>query len=474
MPYTRTRGQPSSAARRQVAEPTAPRSTARPSFTLITSESDQWVSGTASRRMRTGRDWLRAVRWMVAAGVRKGANATTIRVAEDIAARMHRSKDGTVAYCQTAMQKRLGLSERCVAAHIAILRELGLLAWVERGSSLRNSLRSRHGDAFGPGMGFRRSATIYAPVAPRAWDDAMGHRIDGEGYWARQCGVTEAGRTRAVAEVQDDRQKRQLKPVDNSDSCTPSGTVPQPRTTPASSGGSQDTARTRTLQTSSRRPTKRHRAKASTAFTPQQAAYSIRETRFVKLHTWWTQGSCDRQLAHSLRPLYSAGWSAEDCTRELARWRVPFRPRHVAAYVTSEIRRRANTGELCLPDDSVRPYRQVPARETTEAERRGVMAAKWQALYGPAWDASAEIRRVCHERLRAHQTPECGQERRATALGEARPERVLLTSAEIEQLHARFSPLRSGEDLWAEVEERAAARAQGATWETAPAVVEPR
>ncbi|MGW4549993.1 hypothetical protein ACWEN4_27160 [Streptomyces violaceorubidus] len=443
-------------------------------FTLITSKSDQWVSGTASRRVRTRRDWMKAVRWMVAAGVRKGANATTVRVAEDIAARMYRSKDGTVAYCQAAMQRRLGLSERCVAVHVAILRELGLLAWVERGSSLRNSLRSRRGDAFGPHMGFRRSATIYAPVAPRAWDDAMGHRIDGEGYWARQCGVTEEGRTQAVAQVQNDQQRRQLKPVDNSDSCTPSVWVPKPRTTSTSSGSSQDTARTRAQRSGSQQSKGGHRAKGATAFTPQQAAYFILETQFVKLHTWWTQGSCVRQLAYALRPLYSAGWSAQDCARELARWTVPLRPHRVAAYVASEIRRRANTGLLYLPDGSVKPYRQAPVRETTEPERLGAMAAKWRAEYRPAWDASAEIRRMCRERLRAQQTPGRRQGRRPTALAEARPERVLLTSVEIEELHAHFAPIRSCEDLWAEAEERAAARVQSGTWESAPVIVEPR
>ncbi|MEU1824258.1 hypothetical protein ABZ502_17745 [Streptomyces abikoensis] len=81
---------------------------------------------------------------MVAAGARRGANGTTVRIAQDIADRMHRSKDGTVAYCLASMQQRLRLSERCIALHVAILRELGLLAWVERGSSMRNALRTRH------------------------------------------------------------------------------------------------------------------------------------------------------------------------------------------------------------------------------------------------------------------------------------------------------------------------------------------
>ncbi|MGW1815571.1 hypothetical protein ACWCQM_18665 [Streptomyces sp. NPDC002125] len=113
-------------------------------------------------------------------------------------------------------------------------------------------------------------------------------------------------------------------------------------------------------------------------------------------------------------------------------------------------------------------------RETTEPERLGAMAAKWQAEYGPAWDASAEIRRMCRERLRAQQTPGRRQGRRPTALAEARPERVLLTSAEIEELHAHFAPIRSCEDLWAEAEERAAARVQSGSWESAPVIVDPR
>ncbi|MEU1824257.1 hypothetical protein ABZ502_17740 [Streptomyces abikoensis] len=151
---------------------------------------------------------------------------------------------------------------------------------------------------------------------------------------------------------------------------------------------------------------------------------------------------------------------------------MPLRPRHVASYVSAEIRRRVNTGALFLPDGSVSPYRQVPVREVTEAERFAGMAAKWQAEFGPAWDASFEIRRLCRERIVAQQTPRYrrGQSGRANALADARPDQV---SAEIERLHERFVPARSCEDLWAEAEERTAARIQGDTWEYAPAVIRP-
>lgn len=474
MPYSRARCQSSSAARRQIDKASTSNVPSLVAFALIRAEHEQWVTSTASRRMRKRRHWMEAVRWMVGAGLRKGANATTLRVAEDIAARMHRSKDGTVAYCQAGMQTRLHLSARCIAHHVAILRELGLLAWVERGSSMRNALRARHGEHFGPNIGFRRSATIYAPVAPPVWDDAMGHRIDGTGYWARQCGVTDEGREQAIEAVQARQKARPRSAVDNSGSCTPSVVVPKPRTTSTSRGTSKDTPRKRAEQSPDHRPKRESRSKGSSGWTPRQTAYAIRQAQFVRLHTWWTQGSCVRQLAFALRPLFRAGWSGEDCARELARWAVPLRPRHVASYVTSEIRRRANEGLLYLPDGSVKPYRQVPVRETSEQERLAAMAQKWRAEFGPAWEASAALRRLCRERVVAQQTPGRRRDRRPRGLDAARPDRVLLTSAEIELLHSRFARIRSCEDLWAEVGERAAERVRSGTWEYAPAVVEPR
>jgi hypothetical protein len=386
---------------------------------------------------------MTAVHSMVAARFHPSANHTTITVAEDIADRMHRSKDGTVAYCLHAMVRRLGLSRSCISKHIAILRELGLLAWVEKGSARRNALRTRLGDRFGPGGGFKRSATIYAPVAPPVWDRAEGRRVKGHGYNARVVGVTDTGRERAIAAAR----RRAPKPSHAPGPWTPSVRVPKPRTREVSvSGGLKDTPHAARPKNTPRRT-----AKGLTGWSPQQAARAMADARTVQLHTWWTQGACVRQLAYALRPLLAAGWSADDCARELARWNVTARPRRAGAYVAAEIRRRANTGALLLPGGSVKPYRQAPADEHRYQA--------WMELRREAaerrWEETAHLR----ARVRSL-VPKARAERRRVPRGlrEAQPDRVLTPSSTLAALAARGCGFRSGEDLWAEAEEIAAAR----------------
>jgi hypothetical protein len=446
MPHARAHCQPNPATRRQinaVTSDTEERSAL--GFQLVADEPDQWVARTASRRIRTPEHWLTAVVFMVGAGFCPGAGATTLRVAEDIAARMAGSQDGTVAYCLDGMVKRLGLSRRCIANHIGFLRVLGLLAWVERGSSLRNALRGR--DGFGPGVGFKRSATIYAPVAPPVWDRAHGRRLDGTGYRARVIGVTEQGRALAVAEARAKQgnppvDNRSSEPVDNSGPCTPSVGVPKPRTSSTVGERSTDTTRKRAA---------RGRGRHSARWTPRQASLAMLKAREVQLHTWWAQGSCVRRFAYSLRPLMAAGWSWEEIGRELGRWKVPLRPRNVAAYVSAEIRRRVNDGSLLLPGSSVRPYRQAPAVE----DRYVTWLARRAVEFADRWDTTQHLRAEVRSTAGAGRSPGA---RIPRGLQDADPSRVLLTSEEIVRLQANAPVYRSGADLWAEVEERAAAR----------------
>ncbi len=461
MPHALARCQPIPATRRQINEVTASAEASAHGFTLVREEAEQWVSHTRSRRVPRRRDWLKAVRWMVAQGFRDGTNETTLRIAEDIAARMYRSKDGTVAYCLAGMMARLRLSRRCVAKHVQFLRELGLLAWAEKGSSLRNAVRARKGTAFGPHDGFKRSATIYAPVAPPAWDEHQGLRIDGLGYWARVQGVTHTGRQIGIEDAQDDARAAEEQqgtnhpgePVDNSGSCTPSVRTPKPRTTARDSGGKKDRARTRAPRCGK---TPGLREKGSTGWTPAMTAAAMNSARLVQLHTWWTQGSCVRELGYALRPLFAAGWSWEMCARQLAGWSVPLRPRHVGSYVASEIRRRVNAGLLFLPDGSVRPYRQAPADDGRYQNwlrrRRDQAARRWEETAG----LREQVRRLMPAGRKAKRVPR--------GLVDARPERVLLSSAEIKEILTKTPSFRSCEDLWAEAEARAAARLEGCTW----------
>ena len=136
----------------------------------------QHIEHTASRRSGP-RKWLRAVRWLIGAGLHPKANATTQAVADDLAARMDYDL-GHVLYGMDAMAARLQLDPSNVRRHVRYLRELGALAWVQRGTRA-NSRRSK-GET-----GYAGTATVYAAVIPASYDHAMGHRVIGTGYAAR-------------------------------------------------------------------------------------------------------------------------------------------------------------------------------------------------------------------------------------------------------------------------------------------------
>lgn len=136
----------------------------------------QELETTASRK--TGpRRWLRSVHWLIAAGIHPKANATTLRVAEGLATRMDYDT-GHARYCLTETAARLGIDRSTVKRHVAMLRELGALAWHTHGTK-RNVLRGR-GKA-----GYAGTATIYAAVIPAVYDDAMGYQRIGTGYETR-------------------------------------------------------------------------------------------------------------------------------------------------------------------------------------------------------------------------------------------------------------------------------------------------
>jgi hypothetical protein len=457
--------------------------TSRYVFDLVCDPDAQEIGSTASRRLRRAADFLAAVQFMVGAGFHPKAGRTTLQLAEVFAARMSRSKDGHFPFSAEATARELGLKRRAVFNHARYLRELGLIAYVEHGSK-RNVLRTRYGAAWTREHGYRSTATLFAAVTPRIWDEAMGRRIEGTGYAARQVGVTDAGRELAVAEAVEKQRARQgrqqTKPVDNSGSCTPSVVVPQPRTSGSVDGGIKD----RTRERACRKKSLKHRAKGATGWSVARTAAAMQEARWVQLHTWWTQGSCVRQLAYALRPFFEAGWTWEEIARELARWTVPLRPRHVAAYVASEIRRRVNTGMLFLPDGLVAPYRQPETStwddgETLLGPRYAAMQA-WKArTFRPAAARAAaafeEIRRVLARNAEPRRTP-TAQECHVPG---AHPENVLLTREEIDALLENSHPVVACETLWAQAEEAAEHRieAEGRrdSWEYwPPALPEPR
>lgn len=445
-------------------------------FDLVCDSGAQEIGTTASRRLRRAADFLAAAQFMVGAGFHPKACRTTLLLAEVFAARMSRSKDGHFPFSVEATARELGLKRRAVFNHARYLRELGLIAYVEHGSK-RNVLRTRHGAAWTSEHGYRGTATLFAAVAPRVWDEAMGRRIGGEGYTARQLGVTDAGRELAVAKAVEKQQERQARqqtePVDNSGTCTPSVVVPQPRTSGSVDGGIKD----RTRERACREKSPKHRAKRTTGWSAAKTAAAMQEARWVQLHTWWTQGSCVRQLAYALRPFFEAGWTWEEIARELARWTVPLRPRHVASYVASEIRRRVATGTLFLPDGLVAPYRQPEAStwddgETPHGPRYAAMQAWKASTFRPAAARAAaafeEIRRVLAHHARPRRTPTAPE----CHVPGAHPENVRLTREEIGTLLEHSHPVVAGETLWDQAEEAAEYRIEAqnrrASWEYLP------
>jgi hypothetical protein len=137
---------------------------------------EQEIAATASRR--TGpRRWLRAVTWLISAGLHPRANATTLRVADDLAERMDYDR-GWVLYGLDRMAARLRISRATAKRHVRYLRELAALVFVTHGTQ-HNSRRARGLD------GYAATATTYAATIPAAYDHAMGHRIIGTGYEAR-------------------------------------------------------------------------------------------------------------------------------------------------------------------------------------------------------------------------------------------------------------------------------------------------
>lgn len=169
-------------------------------FDLICDPGAQEIGSSASRRLRRAEDFLAAAQFMVGAGFHPRAGRTTLLLAEVFAERMRRNGQGHFPFSTEATARELGLKRRAVFNHARYLRELGLLVYVEHGSK-RNVLRTRYGAAWTSTVGYRGTATLFAAVAPRVWDEAMGHRIEGEGYTARQIGITAAGRELAVAKA---------------------------------------------------------------------------------------------------------------------------------------------------------------------------------------------------------------------------------------------------------------------------------
>ncbi|MFH8699001.1 hypothetical protein [Streptomyces chartreusis] len=229
---------------------------------------------------------------------------------------------GEVRYCLEGMVARLGLSRATVSRHIAYLREMGSLVWVERGS--RVNARRAQGQA-----GYARTATVYGAVIPAAYDHALGHTIVGTGYTARividqrATGPVPAEPVEAAGNS----------PVDNRSSSS--------RETPSRTGV-KEVGQLKIVagcNYTSRRSASQSRARTSHQSTPingrrrtaTDVRHAERTVRLVRALVSWTQRVSLRRLEYVLRPLTDRGLDALNIAAELTamcsgmRWR-PQRP----------------------------------------------------------------------------------------------------------------------------------------------------
>jgi hypothetical protein len=280
------------------------------------------VSHTKSRRSGPRR-WLRAVAWLIAAGLHGRANATTLKVAEDLAARMDYDT-GHARYCMLETAARLGVDKATVKRHVSYLRELGALAWVQHGT--RTNVRPILGL-----RGYAATATVYAAAIPPVFDHAMGHTVVGSGYEAR-----------IIVDLRDQPKPVDNPPVDNSTSealAPPSLTLVKEESQVQMVGGFNYTPRERASRSTASIPHQTTTSSDGPRRTASDVASDIQTTRLVRALVNWTQKVPLRRLEYVLRPWTDRGWDGLRIADELngmcsgMRWK----PKNPAAFIRTRI-----------------------------------------------------------------------------------------------------------------------------------------
>ncbi|WP_406016806.1 cell wall protein (plasmid) [Streptomyces sp. NBC_00984] len=373
-------------------------------FRLVVGE-EQDVLYTASRRSEP-RAWLRSVVWLVAAGLHPEAGPSTVVVAEDLAGRMDYRR-GIVVYDLAGTARRTGMSVASVKRHVKVLRELGALVWLVRGSKRNLAL---------PGEPYMATATIYGAVIPVVYDEAMGHRLAGSGYEGRVCGVSEAGRERAVTEAAVRSQARQAGrhrtgrsqwsgtgarrnagtgqgrgalPVENRgvDNSRSQGREPH---SPGSyhrspevqvESGCKYTSRQRASRsTTSPAPRKASFNSDGSRRTASQTRASVAITSRVRALVNWTQGEDVRRLDVVLRPRTDAGWDEHMIAAELHSWMLTWRPSRPAAYIRARLAKQATAEHVAAAHEVAEGWDEQEASGTLTASKPGLVRSVLDGL----------------------------------------------------------------------------------------------
>jgi hypothetical protein len=296
---------------------------------LIHGTASQTIEHTTSRRSGP-RKWLRAVRWLIDAGLHPKTNTTTLRIAEDLADRMDYDL-GHVRYCLDETAARLGIGRATVKRHVSYLRQLGALAWVQHGT--RINIRRAMGLT-----GYAATATVYAAVIPAAHDHAMGHTIVGSGYNARII-IDQRGQQKPTIPAQTRRQPVDNSPVENPGTESlepPSLTWVEEEGKLKMVGGSNYTSQAR--QPKPRIPHQRSHinGRPRTATDVQKAGKTV---RLVRALVTWTQSVPLRKLEFELRPFTDRDLDAYQIAADLNGWchGMRWRPKNPIAFIKARL-----------------------------------------------------------------------------------------------------------------------------------------
>ncbi|WP_139275382.1 hypothetical protein [Mangrovactinospora gilvigrisea] len=337
-------------------------------FRLVHDQDLQEVTTTASRPITHPDDFVLATQWAIRHSLHPRAGATTVRVAQALAAKANRQ--GHVAYGRNRLASHLNLSISRLSDHIRYLRELGLLAWVEHGSR-RNVRRTRNPEQHVDG--YTATGTIYALCAPAAWDAAVGRRTTGAGYRARLVGVTGAGRRHEsrLARLAKARTEAAGRRVGTARRRTPSCGGTSEVFEVSDDAGFKDTRAGARATAPTPSPTT----------TPHDLARTIEVARQLRIRVSWLRHARLRRLAYLLRPLIlNQNHTVSSILQILAVWGSPTRVRRPLAYLANLLKRRAEAAPL-------------PSDEACDGSCRRTSAPPFALLPAAATPALSEDRR---------------------------------------------------------------------------------
>lgn len=264
----------------------------------------QWIDTTTGRLATDPTSWMQAVHWAAGSGIYTPTSAhsplwgtTTVRIAQELKA---------LSECRPGIDylaKKLGVSERTVQYHLALLREAGLLVYRTKGT------RRRSGG---------NVASHFERVIPVAFDEALGIRtkvLRDDDAWVQRVpvGIAEQGRKLIGKLARKAARKVRRRPAQNrvlkQERCTPMS-VAQPVSSSTSTSNLFPSESKLSASGKKSSPTpKQQKARRRTMNTVGRRYQLARQ--LIQQVPWLGRASVAR-IAWIVRGVADAGWSVDE------------------------------------------------------------------------------------------------------------------------------------------------------------------